>query len=575
MKQRQVGIYARVSSEQQAEAHTIESQISELLAQAKEDGAIIADELRFIDDGYSGTTLVRPALERLRDTAAMGGIEQLYVHNPDRLARKYAYQVLLLDELQRIGVEVIFLNRAIGQTPEDHLLLQVQGMIAEYEHAKILERSRRGKRHAAQAGKIAVLGGAPYGYRYITKAEGGGEASYEIIPEQARVVRHIFYWIGVERATIGDVRRKLEEAGELTKSGKTKWDRSVIWGMLQNPAYKGQAAFGKTRSGPMRERLRPQRNGSMQPRNPVSTYDQPQEDWLYIPVPAIIDEALFEAVHQQLAQNRRTARQRQRGARYFLQGLIVCAHCRYAYYGKPISNSTRRGKPRDYAYYRCIGTDAYRFGGERVCHNRQVRTDTLDQLVWDEVRGLLENGERLKQEYQRRLERPKQENPDLLSKQTQLLKIRRGMARLIDSYADGFIEKAEFESRITRFRQRVVTLETQLQEIAEQQALEEELHSVVSRLEDFAAQVTGGLDATDWDTRRQLLRILVKRVEIGEDDVNIVFRIPPDFDRLAAHEQSLQHCRRSGYAALWDSCFRFGKQLSFHDTGFKELPNEC
>ncbi|MCP4357408.1 MAG: hypothetical protein GY796_05250 [Chloroflexi bacterium] len=123
------------------------------------------------------------------------------------------------------------------------------------------------------------------------------------------------------------------------------------------------------------------------------------------------------------------------------------------------------------------------------------------------------------------------------------------MARLIDSYADGFIEKAEFESRITRFRQRVVTLETQLQEIAQQQALEEELHSVISRLEDFAAQVTGGLDATDWDTRRQLLRILVKRVEIGEDDVNIVFRIPPDFGRLAAHEESLQHCRRSGLSS--------------------------
>jgi len=163
MKHKQAGIYARVSSEQQVEAHTIDSQVSTLLAQAQEDGVNIADELHFIDDGYSGTTLVRPALERLRDTAAMGGLEQLYVHNPDRLARKYAYQVLLLDELQRAGVDVIFLNRAIGQTPEDHLLLQVQGMIAEYEHAKILERRRRGKRHAAQAGKGAVLGGAPYG----------------------------------------------------------------------------------------------------------------------------------------------------------------------------------------------------------------------------------------------------------------------------------------------------------------------------------------------------------------------------------------------------------------------------
>ena len=250
MKQIQVGIYARVSSEQQVEAHTIESQVRALLEQAKEDEVMVADELRFIDDGYSGTTLVRPALEQLRDTAAMGGIERLYIHNPDRLARKYAYQVLLLDELQRTGVEVIFLNRAIGQTPEDHLLLQVQGMIAEYEHAKIVERSRRGKRHGAQNGNVAVLSGAPYGYRYITKAEGGGEARYEIIPEQARVVRQIFQWVGIERVTIGDVRRRLEAAGEVTKRGKTNWDRSVLWGMLQNPAYKGQAAFGK------REQLR-------------------------------------------------------------------------------------------------------------------------------------------------------------------------------------------------------------------------------------------------------------------------------------------------------------------------------
>lgn len=110
MKQKQVGIYARVSSEQQVEAHTIESQIEALLVQAKKDKVIVADELRFIDEGYSGTTLVRPALEQLRDTAAMGGIECLYVHSPDRLARKYAYQVLLLDELQRAGVAVIFLG---------------------------------------------------------------------------------------------------------------------------------------------------------------------------------------------------------------------------------------------------------------------------------------------------------------------------------------------------------------------------------------------------------------------------------------------------------------------------------
>jgi site-specific DNA recombinase len=143
----QAALYARVSSEQQAEAKTIASQLAALLARAAADGAAVPPERQFLDEGYSGATLVRPALEQLRDLAAAGGIDRLYVHSPDRLARKYAYQVLLLDELQRVGVEVVFLNRALGQTPEDELLLQVQGMVAEYERAKILERSRRGKRH--------------------------------------------------------------------------------------------------------------------------------------------------------------------------------------------------------------------------------------------------------------------------------------------------------------------------------------------------------------------------------------------------------------------------------------------
>src|SRR3989440_11041067 len=188
MKPTQVALYARVSSEQQNEARTIESQIADLRTRIAATGANLPAELEFVDNGYSGATLIRPALERLRDVAAAGGIDQLYVHCPDRLARNYAHQVLLLEEFFRAGVEVIFLNREVGQTPEDHLLLQVQGMISEYERAKIMERSRRGKRHGAQVGKVSVLSGAPYGYRYVSKQEGDGEARYEIVWEEARVV---------------------------------------------------------------------------------------------------------------------------------------------------------------------------------------------------------------------------------------------------------------------------------------------------------------------------------------------------------------------------------------------------
>jgi site-specific DNA recombinase len=144
-----VAIYARVSSEQQAQEQTIASQVAALRQRVADDGFELPDELCFLDEGLSGSTLMRPALERLRDAAYVGAFQKLYVHSPDRLARRYAYQVLLVDELTKHGVEIAFLNRAIGVSPEEDLLLQMQGMFAEYERAKILERSRRGKRHAA------------------------------------------------------------------------------------------------------------------------------------------------------------------------------------------------------------------------------------------------------------------------------------------------------------------------------------------------------------------------------------------------------------------------------------------
>jgi site-specific DNA recombinase len=208
MSDLQAALYARVSSEQQSQAQTIQSQVTALRARIEADGLRHVAEHEFVDDGYSGSTLIRPALERLRDALASGQVDRVYVHSPDRLARKYAYQVLLIDEWQRAGIEIVFLNRALGTSPEDELLLQVQGMIAEYERAKILERSRRGKRHKAQVGAVSVLSGAPYGYRYITVAEGGGQARYEICEDEAQVVRQVFAWVGRERLSIGEACRR-------------------------------------------------------------------------------------------------------------------------------------------------------------------------------------------------------------------------------------------------------------------------------------------------------------------------------------------------------------------------------
>ena len=169
-----------------------------LRARVTADGYVLLPECEVIGEGYRGATLVRPGLERLRDLSANGGTARLYVHSPDRLARKYAYQVLLSDGFQRMGIAVVFLNREVSRSPEDELLLQVQGMVAEYERATILEHSRRGKRHAAQVGSVNVLCGAPYGYRDVSKHEGGGTARSEILEDEARVVRQVFPWSGQE-----------------------------------------------------------------------------------------------------------------------------------------------------------------------------------------------------------------------------------------------------------------------------------------------------------------------------------------------------------------------------------------
>lgn len=149
--------------------------------------------------------------------------------------------------------------------------------------------------------------------------------------------------------------------------------------------------------------MRAQRGRALQPRRARSTYDVPADEWQSIAAPALVSEALFDAVHAQLDDNRRRARTGQRGAKYLLQGLLVCRCCGYAFYGKPLSPSARKNRPRAYAYYRCIGNDGYRFGGQRLCDNKQLRTDRLEQAVWAEVCRLLDNPNRLAEEYQRRL----------------------------------------------------------------------------------------------------------------------------------------------------------------------------
>ncbi len=308
-------IYARVSSDQQAERHTIDSQVEALLARAAADGHEIQAELRFLDEGQSGASLIRPALERLRDLAAMAAIDIVYVHAPDRLARSYAHQAVLIEEFARAGAEVVFLNRPIGQTPEDTLLLQLQGMFAEYERARIVERSRRGKRHLAQAGAVSVLGRAPYGYRFVSRREAAdGTACFEVAEDQAAVVRRMFQWVAQERVSLAVVCQRLFEAGVPSPTGNARWRESMVSALLTNPAYAGQARFGRLATAPWQPPLRPPRGRAPIPKHPRRRVLAPADEWITIPVPALIDAALFEGTQEQLGENRQRRRQRE-GAR--------------------------------------------------------------------------------------------------------------------------------------------------------------------------------------------------------------------------------------------------------------------
>jgi site-specific DNA recombinase len=450
---------------------------------------------------------------------------------------------LILEELTGCGVDVVFLRNPPGHGPEENLLLQVQGMIAEYERAKILERCRRGKQYAARRGSVNVLSGAPYGYRYIGKHESGGAARYQIVAEEARVVRKIFEWFGQERCSLGEVCRRLQRDGIPTRTGKPAWDRSVVWLILKNPAYKGTAAFGKTRAGELKpRRLRPQRGRPEQPRRPVSRVDTSPEDQIFIDVPGLVSEELFGAVQAQLEENRRHRRDRPKGGRYLLQGLVVCKRCGYGCYGKPTSRAAAKGKV-PYAYYRCTGSDAYRFGGQRLCWNKQIRTDVLDAAVWEDVRQLLSEPQRIRAEYERRLQGTGTDPGHEVEHLRKMINnVKKLIARLIDAYGDGLLDKSEFEPRILAARERLAKLEAECRQRIDAATQESELRLVIGQLEEFARRVSEQLQEPDWATRREVIRALVKKIEIDEQEVRIVYRVSPSPFERGPQQGSSQHC---------------------------------
>jgi site-specific DNA recombinase len=238
----QVAAYARVSTQRQAQAQTTEQQLERLHAHAAMRGWALPAERVFRDDGCSGAALRRPGLDRLRDAAASAGLDCILITAPDRLARNYVHQVLLVEELQKHGAEVEFLDRPMSRDPHDQLLLQIRGAVAEYERTLITERMRRGRLRKLRAGTLLPWTRPPYGYR-LDPDRPGDPAGVRLDEAEAAVVRDLFAWYVDEGVTVMALVQRLGRLGIASPRGRPNWSPSTLRGVLTNPIYLGQV-FG-------------------------------------------------------------------------------------------------------------------------------------------------------------------------------------------------------------------------------------------------------------------------------------------------------------------------------------------
>jgi site-specific DNA recombinase len=516
-------IYARVSSARQAKDETIGSQLAALREHAVQSRLDVPEDWVFADEGHSGATLVRPGLEALRDLAAQGCLDVVLVYSPDRLARKFAYQALLIEEFARAGTRVEFVKGPRGDSPEDQLLVQFQGMFAEYEKAQILERYRRGKAHRARNGSVNVLSGAPFGYRYVRRSDHAG-AGYQIVAGQAALVAELFTRYADHGASIADLARWMGEQQVPTRTGKTRWDRSVIWGMLRNPAYAGQAVFGKTmavhESPGLNRRARLE--GRETPRA-VKTVDRPREQWVHIPVPAIISQETFDRVAQRLEDNKRFA-SRNSKVPSLLQGLAACSGCGYGYY----RTSTRTTNKKIY-YYRCLGSDDYRYEGGRVCANKPVRADHLDQVVWDHITGLLTDPHLIQAEIDKRLHAARAADPTRRQRQSlelALAKATSAITHMIQAFSEQLVTIDELRQRMPDLRARETNLRNQISALDTQQADREHYLTLATDVHTFLTTLQQRADTATVEDRQRVLRLVVKDVLIGPENITVRHRIP-------------------------------------------------
>jgi len=516
-----IALYARVSTAQQEKQGTIASQIAAVQAYATARALTIAPGHQYLDDGYSGARLDRPGLERLRDAAWRGELDMVLILAPDRLARHYAYQYVVVEELERAGCAVVFVNGPFNSSPEERLVREVHGLFAEFERAAFQERGRRGKLHAARQGAF-FTGAGPYGYTYLP-ARDGQPARCVVNEAEAAVVRQLFAWLVEEQLSTYALAQRLTAQAIPTRQGQGRWSPSSVHKILTNRLYTGVHYYNRSMNAP--EPVR-EGGGTRRPTKAPRRCLRPSEEWIAVPWPALISEALFTMAARQLQLNReRSPRKMLR--HYLLSGLLYCGYC-----GRRLGGHAGQASGR----YECTRRRATELPARR-CQLRSVSQPDIEPVVWDHIAALLRQPALIVR-YLR--EQQDGEGPELTDAQRELKRLRQQRAtlareeqRLLDAYQVGAVELAELQQRRQRLReagQQVHQHEELLtSQVAQAQRTQSLADTVAAVCERFRAQLSN----PTFETKQQVLRLVVERILVTDDEIVIQHVIPgEDTSRL-------------------------------------------
>ncbi len=514
-------LYARVSTERQERQQTIDSQLAALRAWAAAQGRPVSDEHVFRDEGYSGSRLDRPGLDALRDAVRDGAVGTLIVLTPDRLARKYAYQVLLLEEFRRAGAEVVFLQHPISDDPNDQLLLQIQGAIAEYERAVLGERFRRGKLQKARDGHY-ITGSPAYGYSYVPRRD--AVPGHIVVNEQeAELVRRVHGWFTDEQTTIRQVIKRLNAGPDLPRSGRPAWSASTVHHMLADPIYIGTAYANRYTYIPATKPRSPRgaRN------NPGRRRLKPREQWIAIPVPALVDQGTWDRAQAQLARNAALSFRNNTRHSYLLRCLLTCEVCGLAMYG-----ITRRASARKPVrqVYECHGKDCILSARATACPSRTVPAEEIEPVVWNHVAGLLADPDQLLAQFDRFAAAADagsaREQAAEQQLRTRLDRTARADKRLLDAYQAGAISLSELSERRQHLAQERQALEQQQGEQARLRQQRLQAEAVRTNVAAFCERIRGRLAEATLAEKQAILQLVVERIIVGEGRLEIRHVIP-------------------------------------------------